>query len=445
MPVIRYRGTAPASIAENSGPGDWVANLGLSGDLSHLAAVETVGPAAAFFSASWNAALGVAAVRPNAVLDFEGFCATGALPQVEVALQFVFDDGTRQEDGPRFSVSVLDRDDTPPDGLSFASGGTVAAGEIGAAIGRLSVSDPDSPGPFRFSFTPEDEWRFEVVDGVLKLRDGISLGWDDVPVRPILVEVSDGTQSAALVLDVKVTEPAAPAEPTAPAPPLVAAGETRAGLALTGPREALAAARPAEEVAAVTAHPGGVRQVVLDNGEEVWLGPVDRLRFADGWLGPAGEGPAAQAAALHRAVLGNDADGVALAPTVAELRAGAGWTEVADDLLHGAPALSALDDASFVSSLYRAALDAEPDAVDLSLHTARLAAGAASRAQIVADIALSPAALARVAEAAPAAGHWVSDPFDPAADLPARPAFNETHPAASTAAIASTTEIGWFM
>ena len=50
------------------------------------------GPAAAFFSAAWNAALGTVTLRPNAVLDFEGFSAAGALPQVEIALRFVFDD-----------------------------------------------------------------------------------------------------------------------------------------------------------------------------------------------------------------------------------------------------------------------------------------------------------------------------------------------------------------
>jgi hypothetical protein len=365
---------------------------------------------------------------------------------VEIALRFVFDDGTRQEGGPGFRVSVLDRDDTPPDHLSFASGGTVAAGEIGAAVGILSVSDPDSADPFHFSFAPDDEWRFEVVDGgVLKLRDGISLGWDDVPARPVLVEVSDGTQSAAFALNVAVTEPADAAGPAPATPPLLAAGETRAGFELAGPREALTT-RSAEEAAAVSAQTGGALRVTLDEGGgEVWLGPaVDRVRFADGWLAPAGEGPAAQAAALHRAVFGEDADGLALALLVAELRGGAGWAEVAADLLDAAPALSALDDTGFVSALHRAALGAEPGDTALSSHAARLSAGAASRAQVVADIALSPAALARVADAAPDVGHWVSDPFDPDAGLPARPAFDGTHPATGTTT-GSAVEIGWFM
>ncbi|MBD0274325.1 MAG: hypothetical protein ICV73_20630, partial [Acetobacteraceae bacterium] len=333
-----------------------------------------------------------------------------------------------------------------PDGLSFSSGGTVAAGELGATIGTLSVSDPDSAGPFHFSFAPEDEWRFEVVDGgVLKLRDGVSLGLDDVPDRPVLVQVSDGTQSAAFVLDVEVAGPAGAADPLPTAPPVLAAGETRSGFTLAGQHEALTA-RDAEQATAATVAPGGVRHVVLDGGGEVWLGPaVERVRFADGWLGLAGEGQAAQAAALHRSVFGEDADGIALAPIVAELRAGAGWAEVAQDLLNAAPALSALDDAHFVSALYRAALGAEPGAGDLSLHTARLAAAGASRSQVAADIALSPAALAKLAaDAAPAGGHWVADPFDPASDLPARPAFDEAH-AATTPVAGPHSAVAWFM
>jgi hypothetical protein len=443
MPVVRHRGVTPASIAEGSGPSAWIANLHLEGDLSRLLAVEMAGPAAAFFSASWDAALGIAVVRPDARPDFESFSAAGALPEVEVALRFVFDDGTRQEDGPRFRVAVLDRDDTAPVGLAFSSGGSVAAGEIGAAIGTLSVSDPDSAGPFHFSFAPDDEWRFEVVDGVLKLRDGVTLGWDDVPGRPILVEVSDGTQSAAFVLNVTVTEPAAPAPPAPQAPPLLAAGETRAGFALAGPREALTT-RSAGEVDAVSAHPGGVRQVVLGSGGEVWIGPVDRLRFADGWLGPAEEGPAARAAALHRAVLGENGDGVALAPIVAELRAGAGWAEVAQQLIDAAPALAALDDAGFVSALARAALGVDPAAEDLSLHAARQDGGSASRAQVAADIALSPAALARLAAEAAPAGHWVADLFDAASGLPARPFLDQTQPSAAAPGPPPAAP-GWFM
>lgn len=439
MPVVRYTGSVPGSIAESSGPLDWVANLGLSGDLSRLVGIETAGPAAAFFSVAWNAPLAVATIRPDARLDFEAFSVAGALPEVELALAFVFDDGSRQEDGPPLRVAVLDRDDTPPAALSFSSGSTVAAGAIGAEIGKLSVSDPDSAGPFSFSFTWEDEWRFEVVDGALKLRDGISLGWDDLPVRPALVEVSDGTQSAAFLLDVAVTEPDyGPAPYT---PPVLAAGETRAGFVLAGPREAMTT-RPAEQATAATPEPGGLQQILLDAGESVWVGPsVDRIRFSDGWLCPAGDGPAAHAAAIHRAVVGEDADGADLAPLVASLRAGAGWVDAAEHLLDAAPALAALDDAAFVHALAEAALGTAPGAEALSLHAGRLAYGAASRAQVALDIALSPAALARLAADAPA-GHWVADAFDDASDRPARPAFEDTAP---DPVPAPSTGAAWFM
>jgi hypothetical protein len=439
MPVVRYRGGAPASIAEGSRSTDWVANLALEGDLARLVAVETAGPMAAFFSASWNAALRVATIRPNAALDFESFSAAGALPQVDLGLSFVFDDGTRQVGGDStLRIAVLDRDDTAPVALAFATGGTVAAGEIGAAIGRLSVTDPDTAGPFHFSFSAEDDWRFEVVNGLLKLRDGITLGLDDVPLRPILINVSDGRQSAAFVLNIEVTAPIAEPPPYTP-PPLLTAGETRAGVSLAGSGEALTT-RPAETASVVASQPGGVLQVVVEGGGEVWLGPLERLRFADGWLGPASDGPAAEAASLHRAVLGEDANGVDLAPLVASLRAGSAWTEIAEDLLDTAPALAALDNAAFVNALFAAAVgEGLPGAADLVLHTARLAGGTATRAQLVVDIALSPAALARVAEAAPA-GHWVADPFDPASGTPARSSFDDSaphtgHPAAG----------GWFM
>ena len=140
MPVIAYRGSAPRSIVEGSGAGDWVANLELSGDLSRLVSIETAGPAAAFFSAGWDPALGVATIRPDARLDFEAFSAAGALPQVEIALRFVFDDGSRQDDGPRFQVAVLDRDDTPPVALAFERHASRVFGDAGLTRGTLYVN-----------------------------------------------------------------------------------------------------------------------------------------------------------------------------------------------------------------------------------------------------------------------------------------------------------------
>ena len=181
--------------------------------------------------------------------------------------------------------------------------------------------------------------------------------------------------------------------------------------------------------------------MVVEGGDEVWLGPVDRLRFADGWLGPAKRRPGgarplrctARCSARTRTASTWRRSWHRSAPAPA-------WTEIAEDLLDTAPALAALDNAAFVNALFAAALgEGPPGAADLALHTARLAGGAATRAQLVVDIALSPAALARLAEAAPA-GHWVADPFDPASGTPARSSFDDSaphtgHPAAG----------GWFM
>jgi hypothetical protein len=222
---------------------------------------------------------------------------------------------------------------------------------------------------------------------------------------------------------------------------VLAPEETRAGVVLAGGREALTT-RAAADATALTPHSGGLQQVLLDTGEAVWLGPaVDRVRFADGWLDLSPDGPAAHAAALHHAILAGDADGVDLAPMVASLRAGAGWVEVAGRLLDAAPSLAALDDAGFVRALAGAALGAAPDADSLALQVGRLAVGAASRAQIAADIALSPASLADLAEETPA-GHWVADPFDGASDQPGRPTFEEAPPAPGPTPPAAT---GWFM
>jgi hypothetical protein len=58
----------------------------------------------------------------------------------------------------------------------------------------------------------------------------------------------------------------------------------------------------------------------------------------------------------------------------------------------------------------------------------------------VADIALSPAALARLADSAPV-GHWVADPFDAASGLSPRVTLGD----ATAVAAADLSGAGWFM
>ena len=197
-------GVLPATLAENSRPGDWAATLSLSGDLAGLVGVELLGPRRAGFQRQPAAGAGCGAARPRGAVDFESL----ATPVLGFSLRFRFADGSVWDDPVTRAASRCWTSTTRRrPGLAFASGGMVVAGAIGAAIGRLAVTDPDTPAGFRFSFGPDDDWRFEVVDGVLKLRDGISLGLDDMPQRPLIIEVSDGHQSAAFLLWLGVADP----------------------------------------------------------------------------------------------------------------------------------------------------------------------------------------------------------------------------------------------
>ena len=203
MPSVQVSGVIPNTIREGTRPGEWVAGLGLTGDTSRLTAIELTGAAALNFAAHWDAVLQLATLDVAAPIDFEAFAAGGAQPQLVFGMRFVFDDGSRQTPKTTYRVAVIDQDDAPPSSLHFATGGTVVAGAIGSTIGTLAVTDPDSAGPFFFSFSAEDDWRFEVVGSTLKLRDGISLGLDEMPGHPLFINVSDGRQSAAFTLDLR--------------------------------------------------------------------------------------------------------------------------------------------------------------------------------------------------------------------------------------------------
>ncbi|MBX6746008.1 MAG: DUF4214 domain-containing protein, partial [Acetobacteraceae bacterium] len=87
-----------------------------------------------------------------------------------------------------------------------------------------------------------------------------------------------------------------------------------------------------------------------------------------------------------------------------------GNLELARSLLAGSTLLGdGLTDADFVTALCQAACGHDPSAAELALHTGRLASGL-SRAQLAVDLALSPEALAHLAESAPE-GHWVAQPY----------------------------------
>jgi hypothetical protein len=416
-------------MAEGSLPGDWAGLLAVTGTSGGIAAVEAIGPGALHLALAWNAAQGTLTLRPGAPVDFEAFAAAAAAPEIAFSLRFRLTSGAVVEDATVFRIAVADRDDTPPSALAFASGGGVTAGAIGAVIGTIAVADPDSAGPFHFTFPEEDAWRFEVVGGTtLKLREGISLGLDDIPHRPLLVEVSDGRQGAGFVLDLTVLDPGAP--PPAP-PPVLAPGETRGAVALAGEERAIVL-REAHAAAGVVPVGDDRTQVALADGAEAWLpATVRRIDFADGRLELDPAGDAARAASLHRAAQGDwAADGASLAGQVAALERGVGLTDLAGGLLAGggeAASAADLDGEGFVAGLYRRAVGREPGPDELALHLGRLGSGV-SAAQVAVDVALSAAALGRQEAAAPA-GHWVALPRGrDAEDGPAGPPHRAAAP-----------------
>ncbi|RAI59901.1 hypothetical protein [Roseicella frigidaeris] len=387
-------GLLPASLTEGSGPLDWAGTLSLAGDLDGLVAVEVTGPDALAFSASLLTGLNAVWIAPAAAVDFEALLAAGRDPVLSFGLRFTYDDGSVLDDPTPRSVTVLDSDDTPPTGLAFAEGGRVAAGAIGAAIGTLAVSDPDSTGPFSFSFPADEAWRFEVAGNALRLRPGISLGLDDMPQRPLIIEVSDGHQSAAFTLQIRVTDPAMQGAELQP-------GESRAGFSYAASDTAIAL-RESRTVAAIEQPVPGEPQLTLAEGPQLVLPGATRLQFLDGHqdIGAASSG--LQAASLVQALTGHAADATLLAALVTQAEAGRPWVEV----IAGLPGLAALPaaDAEAIAALYHNTIGRAPAASELGEELARLAAGE-SRAQLVVDLALGEEALAHQ----PAAGVWVAD------------------------------------
>jgi hypothetical protein len=373
MPRLATAGTVPGSIVENAGPADWVASLALVGDLAGLVEVVTLGPDAHDFAVRLDRAAGTVALSPAAPLDFEAFAAAGLPPQVTLALGFRFNDGSLLADAASYPITVLNLDDTPPEALAFLSGGSVAAGDPGAVIGRLLVTDPDSTGPYLFSFGDADAWRFEVVGDTLRLQSGISLGLDDIPDLPLIVTVSDGRQSAAFTLDITVTPPPG--------------GDGRIdSLALPGPRAGYALAL----------HDGGTDTGLLSStgvtysarslygaaagpdGAPVHFMGVEVLEFADGRLVFDPGDRIFQVERLYLSALGRSADPLGLHGWTEALRAGHPLAELAQAFVGCAEFQArnpAIDAVSYVTLLYRNTLGRDPDAGGLADWSAAMQAG----------------------------------------------------------------------
>ena len=325
-------------------------------------------------------------ITPGAAVDFE----LRPTPVLGFSLRFSFADGSVVDDPAARSVTLLDVDDTAPTGLAFASGGLVVAGAIGAAIGRLVVTDPDTAAGFRFSFGEADDWRFEVVDGVLKLRDGISLGLDDMPQLPLIIEVWDGHHSAAFLLWIGVADPGTRLAE-------LPSGETRGGFGLVD-ADTVFALRESRGVARVDALAGGEQLLTLQEGTQVVLPATQRVQFADGFQDIGDGSLGVQAAALVQALSGHAADGRALAGLVARAEAGMAWADIAATLPGLRPAMP-MRSPRFTTTRWAATRAGR------SWRCSSAGWRAGQRAQLAVDVALGAESLHHQ----PAGGVWVAD------------------------------------
>jgi VCBS repeat-containing protein len=86
-----------------------------------------------------------------------------------------------------FTINVGDVNEGQT-GLALA-GNAVAENAAGAVIGALTVTDPDAADSQSFQVS---DARFEVVDGQLKLKDGVSLNYEAEPTVNVEVTATDG-------------------------------------------------------------------------------------------------------------------------------------------------------------------------------------------------------------------------------------------------------------
>jgi VCBS repeat-containing protein len=96
-------------------------------------------------------------------------------------------DGAGHQIQQTFAITVGDVNEAQT-GLSL-DGNSVSENAAGAVIGTLTVADPDADDSQSFMVSDD---RFEVVDGQLKLKDGVSLDHEGEPTVSVTVTATDG-------------------------------------------------------------------------------------------------------------------------------------------------------------------------------------------------------------------------------------------------------------
>jgi hypothetical protein len=273
------------------------------GDASQIALIDVVGDADLYIDSSFDPMTGTVLLSNIATVDYESFTRDGKTPALSVLLRVFFKDGTMGYSDSCWTFGVSNLDDTPPTALAFSSGGKVAPGAIGATIGHLAVTDPDSGGPFTYTIGAEDAWMYEVVNDTLKLRDGMSVAISDGPYRAINIEVSDGHQSAAFRLDIQVESPASEPAVLDELDPW----EHKFGFSYKS-AGVVWAERGAWEVDRLEHYGSELTDVIMKDGSQIWLPKLDRLEFVNGVIDMRAEGGAVLANSVYQTILGRNID-----------------------------------------------------------------------------------------------------------------------------------------
>ncbi|AFY32911.1 DUF4347 domain-containing protein [Calothrix sp. PCC 7507] len=132
--------------------------------------------------------------------------ANGSLLDFESSKSHVIRVRTNDNNGGKFekdlTINITDVNEAPT--TVTINNTTVAENSAGAIIGSLSVTDPDAGSSHTFSVNDD---RFEVKNGQLKLKDGISLDFEATPNIQLQVTATDNgtpalskTQSFAIAV-----------------------------------------------------------------------------------------------------------------------------------------------------------------------------------------------------------------------------------------------------
>ncbi len=403
MAIITVSGTLPSVIVENTTATGWAGTLALSGNTAAISAIQVVGTGGSYFRASYDAIRKLALLTPAAKVDYEMFRELGLTPQLDVQLQFDLGSGVSELAPKVYRIVVRDVDDTPPSGLAFSTGGSVSAGTIGSVIGTLRVTDVDTTGPFYFSFADADSWKYQVDGTTLRLRDGISLGLDDVGTMALPIRVSDGTNSAAFALNVTVSAPGGQAELIHYLLP----GDFTNNFWYTA-ADSVSSMHASSDVSYLQNYGQDVHALMFRDGSALWLpAQVQVIHFTDGWIDLRHNGSSALVMALYHTILKREPDPVGYANLVQSVEGGMSMLNLTNSMLASAEYLNRIgspDNATFINGLYQDALGRAADTGGYAFQLARLNSGV-SRTQMVDDFAFSQESLNRLAATHPD-GFW---------------------------------------